>query len=514
MSIVLTDLSKRFGNVLIVNKFSVQIQDGELFVLLGASGSGKSTVLRMIAGLIRPDAGSIELNGKEVTKLPPQARGTGFVFQNYSLFRHMNVAENVEFGLRVRKVPAAERTKRREELLDLVGLGGLGLRLTTQLSGGQQQRVALARALAYQPSVLLLDEPFGALDVKIRHQLRKNLRAIQQQLKLTTILVTHDQEEAFELADRIGVMDRGNLIEIGTSQELYHRPQTEFAAKFVGGKNVLIGRVEGGGIKIGNTKVPLASPLSAHQSRVRVLFRPETVMLQTEPFTDNGVHVLGKGKIVERVFVGPFQRIRLQVEHPSGIRPFAQEFGEEKSMEIEAVRPSESVPGISYEPGQVLWTGFKDYHVLETSWPKILLCQHDANTESAVPVVGCQIAEKASSHAVLLSVTDDSENVAKVREHLEKIRQSLIEQVPNLEIRVRQGSSEEEIILEAQEGHYELVLLGRKEKPLRAGTVRQVLHQVGIPVMVVQEPIQSLSRFLICSAVGEPGKADVRIGGR
>jgi sulfate transport system ATP-binding protein len=208
MSIILTKLSKRFGNMLVVNRFSLQVNDGELFVLLGASGSGKSTVLRMIAGLIQPDQGTVELNGKDVTKLPPQKRDTGFVFQNYSLFRHMSIADNIEFGLQIRNTGAAERKRRREELLELVGLSGLGNRFASQLSGGQQQRVALARALAYQPTVLLLDEPFGALDVKIRSQLRKTLKEIQQQLKVTTILVTHDQEEAFELADRIGVVER------------------------------------------------------------------------------------------------------------------------------------------------------------------------------------------------------------------------------------------------------------------------------------------------------------------
>src|ERR1041384_7759257 len=190
MSIIVKQLSKRYGKTLVVNRMSLTVEDGELFVLLGASGSGKSTILRMIAGLISPDKGQIELNGKDVTTLPPQQRDTGFVFQNYSLFRHMTVAQNVEFGLQVRKAPASERRSRREELLDLVGLAGLGNRFPNQLSGGQQQRVALARALAYRPAVLLLDEPFGALDVKIRAQLRKNLKEIHDKLKLTTILVT------------------------------------------------------------------------------------------------------------------------------------------------------------------------------------------------------------------------------------------------------------------------------------------------------------------------------------
>jgi sulfate/thiosulfate transport system ATP-binding protein len=242
MSIVLSDLTKRFGDAHVVNHVSLEIGDGELFVLLGGSGSGKSTILRMIAGLADADSGRIEIHGKDVTGLPPQARGTGFVFQNYSIFRHMTASENVEFGLRIRKVDEEERRRRSEELLELVGLTGLGERYPSQLSGGQQQRVALARALAYNPEVLLLDEPFGALDVKIRTQLRESLKEIQRQLAVTTILVTHDQEEAFELADRIGLLDRGFLIEVGEPEQLYQKPRTEFAATFIGGGNVLVGR--------------------------------------------------------------------------------------------------------------------------------------------------------------------------------------------------------------------------------------------------------------------------------
>lgn len=515
MSIVLKDLSKFYSNVLIVNNLSLQIEEGELFVLLGASGSGKSTVLRMIAGLAKPDAGSIALNGKDVTALPPQSRGVGFVFQNYTLFRHMNVAENVEFGLRVRKIPLAERQKRREELLDMVGLGGLGNRFANQLSGGQQQRVAVARALAHHPEVLLMDEPFGALDVKIRGQLRKSIREIQQRLKVTTILVTHDQEEAFELADRIGVLEKGNLVEVGTPQSLYHRPRTEFVANFVGGKNILIGRVESGAIKFGNEFIPVPTELAANQTRVRILFRPETVLLQKEPFDPNsGVHVLGNAKILERVFVGPFQKIRLEVERPTGIRPLSQEFGQERMMQIEAVRSTELAPELKFVPGEMLWAGFKEYHVLETSWPKLLLCQHNGNPASAVPVMGSYLAEKSRGWATLLSVTGSSEDVPEVTERMEQTRKLYEKQAPNLALRIRTGSSEEQILLEAQEGHYDLVILGRKDKPLRELTIRKILHQVGIPVLVVQEPQEILSNFLICSAVGEPGKVDIRVGGR
>jgi sulfate transport system ATP-binding protein len=518
MSIVLTDLSKRFGNVLVVNRFSLQIQDGELFVLLGASGSGKSTVLRMIAGLTRPDSGTIELNQKDVTTLPPQARGTGFVFQNYSLFRHMTVAGNIEFGLKIRKASSSDRRRRRDELLDLVGLGGLGNRFAHQLSGGQQQRVALARALAYQPSVLLLDEPFGALDVKIRSQLRRTLKDIQRRLKVTTILVTHDQEEAFELADRIGVIDRGNLIEVDTPESLYHRPRTEFAANFIGGKNVLIGRVDGGVIQLGASALPVPQDLAEQLTRVRILFRPETVLLQSEPFENkNDVYVLGKGKVIERMFAGSFQRIRLEVERPHGIRSYTPVSFGERTMQIEAFQPSDQ-NGNKFNPGEQLWIGFKQYHVLETFWPKLLLCTDETHATQAVPDFGLYVAEKARSKATLFCVADSTDAVASTRARLEKVRQAWLEKVPELEVRVRKGSTKEEIFFETQEGHYEFVVVGKKERPIKGmtalgTTVRMILNQ-GVPVAIVQEPTPEIKNMLICSAVGEPGKADVRVGGR
>jgi sulfate transport system ATP-binding protein len=224
MSIQLHQISKRYAGLAVVDQVSLDIADGELFVLLGTSGSGKSTLLRIIAGLSQPDQGRIILHGRDVTQLPPQARGTGFVFQNYSIFRHMSVSENIEFGLKLRRVPSAVRVQKCKELLDLVGMSGLGRRYADQLSGGQQQRVALARALAYEPDVLLLDEPFGALDLKTRAQLRRNLREVQRKLGVTTILVTHDQDEAFDLADRIGVLSRGKLLETGEPESLYRKP--------------------------------------------------------------------------------------------------------------------------------------------------------------------------------------------------------------------------------------------------------------------------------------------------
>src|ERR1700752_3072885 len=238
MSITLDQVTKRYQGVPVVNDVSLDIGDGEFFVLLGPSGSGKSTLLRAVAGLTGVEHGRIALHGRDVTHVAARKRGVGLVFQNYALFRHMTVADNIEFALRVRRVRARVRRQRRQELLRLVALEGMDDRLPAQLSGGQQQRVAVARALAHEPQVLLLDEPFGALDAKIRVELRETIRQVQRRLGMTTILVTHDQEEAFTLADRIGVMHNGRLLETGRAETLYRRPASRFVATFLGAANL------------------------------------------------------------------------------------------------------------------------------------------------------------------------------------------------------------------------------------------------------------------------------------
>ncbi|MEA3327495.1 MAG: ABC transporter ATP-binding protein, partial [Chloroflexota bacterium] len=257
MSIRLENISKYYGLQVVVNNFSLEVKDGEFFVLLGASGSGKTTVLNIIAGLIQPEKGKVLLHDRDVTDLPTQHRNVGFVFQNYALFQHMTVAQNIEFGLQVHKVPQEQRQRRRDELLEMVGLVGLGDRMPSQLSGGQQQRVALARALAPEPDVLLLDEPLGALDAKIRVELRRSLKKIQRRSGVAAILVTHDQEEAFDLGDRIGVMNFGRLIEVGISEELYQYPKTEYVASFLGSANLLLGQIKGQEVHIGKRSFPL-----------------------------------------------------------------------------------------------------------------------------------------------------------------------------------------------------------------------------------------------------------------
>jgi sulfate/thiosulfate transport system ATP-binding protein len=234
MSITAKGVSRRFADFVALDDVSLEIPSGSLTALLGPSGSGKSTLLRVIAGLERPDAGTVVIDGRDATALPPQRRGVGFVFQHYAAFKHMTVRENVAFGLRVQRRPKAEIRRRVDELLELVQLPGLADRYPAQLSGGQRQRMALARALAVEPQVLLLDEPFGALDARVRKELRAWLRRLHDEVHVTTVFVTHDQEEAMEVADRIVVMNHGRIEQVGDPRTLYEQPANAFVMSFVG----------------------------------------------------------------------------------------------------------------------------------------------------------------------------------------------------------------------------------------------------------------------------------------
>ena len=243
MSINVSGVTKRFGDFVALDDVSVDLPTGQLTALLGPSGGGKSTLLRIIAGLETADAGTVVIEGKEATHLPPQKRNVGFVFQHYAAFKHMTVAKNVAFGLEIRKRPKDETTRRVEELLELVHLSQFAHRLPAQLSGGQRQRMALARALAVEPTVLLLDEPFGALDAKVRKELREWLRRLHDEVAVTTVFVTHDQEEALEVADEIVVINDGRVEQVGTPDQLYDEPANDFVMSFLGPVTRLQGRL-------------------------------------------------------------------------------------------------------------------------------------------------------------------------------------------------------------------------------------------------------------------------------
>src|SRR5829696_8350024 len=234
MSIEVTGVTKRFGDFVALDDVTVSLPTGQLTALLGPSGGGKSTLLRIIAGLDTADTGTVAIEGTNATKLPPQKRNVGFVFQHYAVFKHMTVAKNVAFGLEIRKTPKAEVKRRVAELLELVHLSQFADRLPSQLSGGQRQRMALARALAVEPSVLLLDEPFGALDAKVRKELREWLRRLHDEVHVTTVFVTHDQEEAMEVADEIVVINQGRVEQVGSPDQLYDEPASDFVMDFLG----------------------------------------------------------------------------------------------------------------------------------------------------------------------------------------------------------------------------------------------------------------------------------------
>lgn len=260
MGIRVESLVKSFGGVRVVDEVSFEVRPGELVALLGPSGGGKSTVLRMIAGLESADAGAVWLDGERVDHLHARERQVGFVFQHYALFRHMSVAANIAFGLSVRGAPAAEQAERVQTLLDVMGLRGLGDRLPSQLSGGQRQRVALARALAPRPKLLLLDEPFGAVDAKVREELRRWLRKLHDEVHTTSIFVTHDQEEAFAIADRVLIISQGRLEQAGSPVDILDKPATEFVARFVGDVNVLSGVVREGRVRVGSLAASVDDP--------------------------------------------------------------------------------------------------------------------------------------------------------------------------------------------------------------------------------------------------------------
>lgn len=514
MSIILEQLTKRYSGHPVVNNVSLEIKDGEFFVLLGSSGSGKTTVLNMIAGLAEIDQGRVLLHGRDVTHLPPQKRRVGMVFQHYALFQHMTVAHNIEFGLRVRKVAAAERHRRCDELLELVGLTGLGNRMPSQLSGGQQQRVALARALAHQPDVLLLDEPLGALDAKIRAELRRTLHSIQRELGITTILVTHDQDEAFELADRVGVMNFGRLLEVGSPAELYRRPQTEFVASFLGTANLLVGQHAPNGIRIGSVHFPLNGAARGStledSGRMQVLFRPEDVVMASSPEALDCPQ-LGQAEVEQNIFAGSSERLRLRLPPIPGVRPIAPpvSFGN-GSIVIEATRSQEQINGLALQPGQKVWVGVRRVHALAHAGLNFLMLTDGSPLAAAALNLGGQLARLAHARTTLLGYGLKGELLQK---HLREAKEQLGSGLASLEVRATQASLAEAIAREVEQQSYDLVIFGF-ERQASVELAEQILQSGEHNLLLVTRSQPAIARALICVATGEPGKEDITFAGR
>ena len=477
MSIQLEQLTKRYEGRAVVSNVTLEVATGELCVLLGPSGSGKSTILRLVAGLSSCDGGRILLDGQDLAPVPARERGLGFVFQSYALFRHQTVAENVEFALRVRRQKADERRLRREELLELVGLAGLGQRLPAQLSGGQQQRVALARALAHRPRVLLLDEPFGALDARIRLELRRSLARIQRELRVTTLFVTHDQEEAFELADRLAVMSQGRLVEEGPPRELYLHPQTEFAATFLGGANLLVGRSDEHGIRLGALEVPLAGAGEGSRQRVQVLVRPEDVEVAAIGGELTSTP-LGDGEVEEVSFVGAQERLRLKLPTSPGVRVIhpPRRFGD-LDLPIEAMRSQHDARHLKLVPGDRVRVGIRRFHVLQHPGLSLLLADVAGAAGEPARLCATEIARLAQARLVRRAL-----DAAHPERGAEESVDLVVAGTPSGSV-----ATFSETLLAATSSH---LLLVRRATPMPP------------------------ARFLVAVAVGEPGKEDVAFAGR
>jgi len=335
MSIEVRNVTKTFGKFTALDNVSLKVESGELVALLGPSGSGKTTLLRTIAGLEFPDPGDARVlyYGEDVTTIPASQRKAGFAFQHYALFRHMSVFENIAFGLRVRpsatRPPEEKIRERVNELLKLIQLEPLAKRFPSQLSGGQRQRVALARALAVEPKVLLLDEPFGALDAKVRKELRRWLRKLHEEIHLTTLFVTHDQEEALEVADRVAILRDGKIEQIGTPEEIYDHPASPFIYDFLGNVNLFSGRVHEGAVQIGESKFDMPETAGETETDVAAFVRPHDVRITREA----GDKKAFPAKIVRSNAAGPVAN--LELERLDGGGQFQAQLSKEEFQQLQ-----------------------------------------------------------------------------------------------------------------------------------------------------------------------------------
>ena len=354
-AVTVRGLCKSFGTSSILEGIDFSVDDDEIVVLLGASGSGKTTILRIIAGLEMPNSGCVILHGKDVTDLPARERGTGVIFQNYALFPKMDVEQNIAYGLRIRRKSKKERLETVSRLIELVHLQDHRTKYPSQLSGGQQQRVAIARALAYNPEVLLFDEPFGALDAQIRSSLRREIRALLKEIKVPSVFITHDQEEALELGDRIAVLNKGRLEQIGTPFEVYNKPNTAYVATFLGAANIISGEIAGGRFVCGDISLDIGDEYGLSDGeKVQIVLRPEDVFLRKPENLRQNYQKLTGGVVEETSFVGAFERVGVQLNLPD-------------HPHLVITRPKTETAAFPLEAGQEVTAGVVRFRVLSSS---------------------------------------------------------------------------------------------------------------------------------------------------
>ncbi|HEX3101227.1 MAG TPA: ABC transporter ATP-binding protein [Pyrinomonadaceae bacterium] len=352
-AVTIIGLSKSFGAARVLQNVSFSVDEDEIVVLLGASGSGKTTILRIIAGLDLPDSGRVILHGKDVTQLPARQRGVGVIFQSYALFPKMNVENNIAYGLRIRRRKRAQIKETVDRLIELVHLDDHRKKYPSQLSGGQQQRVAIARALAYEPEVLLFDEPFGALDAQIRGMLRREIRSLLKEIKVPSIFITHDQEEALELGDRIAVLNAGRLEQIGTPFEIYNNPRTEHVATFLGAANLIEGTVKEQKFSHRDIWLELDDDSKLKDGDdVTLVFRPEDVFLRKPENLTQHYHRLTSGVVDGVSFVGAFERVTVSLN-----------LGEQKTITV--TRPKTETTAFPLAVGQNVIAGLVRYRILK-----------------------------------------------------------------------------------------------------------------------------------------------------
>jgi sulfate transport system ATP-binding protein len=517
MSISLKDICKSYGEHSVVDRVSLEILTGELFVLLGASGSGKTTVLRMIAGLAAPDTGEILLKGERVNHVSPQQRNIGFVFQNYSLFRHMTVSDNIGFGLRIRKAPAKERNEKINRLLELIGLPGFGDRYPSQLSGGQQQRIAVARALAYEPQVLLLDEPFGALDLKTRVQLRQSLKNIHLQLGITTVLVTHDQGDAFELGDRIGVMERGKLFAVGPPTEVYKRPKTEYVAQFLGPANFFTGQMQEDQVQIGTAFLPLPKGMSRPEkgARVKVMIRPEDMEIVSPSGPLQGTF-LGEGVLQDFLFAGSSYRVMIRI--PGIVRSGMTGPGDTDPTLLYGQVGLEKEKVLPIQCGQKVAVGVVSFHILPYEGLRILVGIDGSEQAEHALQFGTYLAKTTQGSISILGVAERYLEEGKAREGLLQAGQTAQKEIQEVTTYYRRGHPSQEILNETEKSGYDLVVLGtrgRHAPPHFIGsTAGRVSMNAPIPTLLTPTPLYTLQHLMICISGEKMRKGDIRFIGR